>query len=61
MTKKQIRAALAKDVERKRGKRAERIVVQNYPYSHNPYLPHEPHPDCSLVCLPNCMLEKGGN
>ena len=51
MTTKQVKRALAKHQEQEKAKRAERILVAGYPYSHNPYLPHEPVVDCFAGCV----------
>ena len=51
MTKKQIKEALRKDGQRKKAQRAERLMVSGYPYSHNPYVPHEPVADCFPGCV----------
>mgnify|MGYP001610868147 CR=1 FL=1 len=55
MTKKQIKQALTEHKAREAAKLAsERIarkVVANYPYSHNPYVPHKPVEDCFPGCV----------
>ena len=53
ISKAQAKKALAQHKEREVAKRAERIVVANYPYSHNPYLKHEPVEDCFPGCVHN--------
>jgi len=50
MTTKQVKQALERDRKRKQAERATRLVVPNYPYSHNPYLPHAPLADCYAGC-----------
>jgi len=51
MTKGQIAKALMQHQQRTQAARAERIVVAEYPYSHNPYLPHAPAADCFPGCV----------
>ena len=50
MTKKILRKALADHKQRVAARNAERIVVANYPYSHNPYIAHDPVEDCFPGC-----------
>ena len=50
MKTKQKNAALRKHRQREAAKRAERLEIMGYPYSHNPYLPHEPMADCYAGC-----------
>ncbi len=42
--------ALAAHKEREKAASAERIVVANYPYSHNPFIAHAPVEDCYAGC-----------
>ena len=58
MTTKQVKQALTRDRERKQAERAERIVVPEYPATHNPYLAHWPMPDCYPGCK---LLHHDGN
>lgn len=51
MTKEQMKHALAAHKEREQAKRADSIVVKGYPYSHNPYIKHEPVDDCYEGCI----------
>lgn len=50
MTRKQAKQALQRERDRKQAARATRLVVHDYPYSHNPYVPHAPLPDCYPGC-----------
>lgn len=51
ITRSQAKKALGKHKEQKQAKRGERLVVAGYPYSHNPYLAHEPVEDCFAGCV----------
>jgi len=55
MTKKQfVKAAQAYNAREQVKRAAERIArktVAKYPYSHNPYVPHEPVEDCFPGCV----------
>ena len=51
MTKRQLMQAARKHRMREQAKRAEAIMVPGYPYSHNPYIPHEPLEDCYGGCV----------
>lgn len=50
MNKRQLRDALRKHHEHEQAKRGERLVISDYPYDHNPYLPHVSGPTCESVC-----------
>ena len=56
MNKKQTREALRRHHEREAREaaaaRVARLVINDYPSSHNPYLPHERTNDCFSVCNP---------
>ena len=51
VSKAQARKALAQHKEQVAAKKSERIIVAGYPYSHNPYLKHEPVEDCFAGCV----------
>ena len=51
MTKNQRVKALQAHRERERAKKAESLTVKGYPYSHNPYIAHEPVEDCYAGCV----------
>jgi hypothetical protein len=51
MTKAQLKNALETHKQRTQAENAGRILVPGYPYSHNPYLPHEPVADCYAGCV----------
>lgn len=55
MTKKQMKQALQSYKVRKEAEhiseKLERMIVSNYPWSHNPYIPHSPVSDCFSCCI----------
>jgi hypothetical protein len=55
MTKRQMRQALEAHKARKSAEQASQHimskVVAGYPYSHNPYVKHEPVADCFAGCV----------
>jgi len=58
MTKKQLAQTLrghkAQEQAKLATERIERKIVAGYPYSHNPYIAHEPAEDC----FPGCVLRE---
>ena len=51
MTKQQMKEALGKFKRSRMAENAGRIEVAEYPYSHNPYIKHEPVEDCYKGCV----------
>ena len=51
MNKAALKRALVAHKEREQAKKADGLVIKGYPYSHNPYLKHEPVADCYAGCV----------